>query len=106
MTDSVADYFLNNFSIIKKYNTEIIKGRNFFKKELEKLNVKVIGKNSNFLLLNFKNNKNLKSVLNAFKKNKIYVKSNYKVDLSNCILVTCGKIGTMKKLLKIIRKKI
>ena len=106
LTDSVADYFLNNFSIIKKYNTEIIKGRNFFKKELEKLNVKVIGKNSNFLLLNFKNNKNLKSVLNAFKKNKIYVKSNYKGDLSNCILVTCGKIGTMKKLLKIIRKKI
>lgn len=106
LSDTVAEYFIKNFSIIKKYNKQIIQGREYLKLELKKLRIQVIGKKANFLLINFRNKKILKNILNSLKVNKIYVKSNYKGDLSNCILVTCGNINTMKKLLKIIKNNI
>lgn len=106
LSDTVAEYFIKNFSIIKKYNQQIIQGREYLKLELKKLRIQVIGKKANFLLINFRNKKILKNILNSLKSNKIYVKSNYKGDLSNCILVTCGNINTMKKLLKIIKNNI
>ena len=106
LSDTVAEYFIKNFSIIKKYNKQIIQGREYLKLELKKLRIQVIGKKANFLLINFRNKKILKNILNSLKSNKIYVKSNYKGDLSNCILVTCGNINTMKKLLKIIKNNI
>ena len=106
LSDTVAEYFIKNFSIIKKYNSQVIKGREFLKNQLRKLNIQVIGKNANFLLINLKENKILTKVLRSLKMSKIYVKSNYKGDLSNCILVTCGNVNTMKKLFKIIKQNI
>ena len=97
---------MKNLSIISNYISKVKEGRDFLKKEIEKLNFKVIGEKSNFLLIDFKSQFILKKILKRFKQKKIYVKSNYKGDLSNCILVTCGNINTMKKLLKIIKNNI
>ncbi len=105
-SDKVVEYFVKNFSIISNYIKEVKKGRNYFKKEIEKLNFKVIGNKSNFLLIDFKSNILLKKIINTFENKKIYVKSNYKGALSNCILVTCGTKKNMKKLINIIRKEI
>ena len=105
-TDSVVEYFLKNISIISSYISKVKEGRNFLKKEIEKLNFKVIGEKSNFLLIDFKSQFILKKILKRFKQKKIYVKSNYKGELMNCILVTCGEKKTMKKLLKSITQEI
>ena len=105
-TDKVVEYFLKNFSIISNYISKVQEGRNFLKKEVEKLNFKVIGEKSNFLLIDFKSQFMLKKILKKFKQKKIYVKSNYKGELMNCILVTCGEKKTMKKFLKIITQAI
>ena len=106
LTDKVVDYFIKNFKKIKSYNHSIIKGRNYFKKNLQKLGVKVIGGKANFLLINFKNKETLNKILKKFKKNKIYVKSNYTGELESCILVTCGYVKTMKKILDLIKSEI
>ena len=106
LTDKVVVYFIKNFQKIKNYNHSIIKGRNYFKKNLQKLGVKVIGGKANFLLINFKNKKTLNEILKKFKKNKIYVKSNYGGELASCILITCGYIKTMKKILNLIKSEI
>ena len=106
LTDKVVGYFIKNFNKIKKYNEKIIKGRNYFKKNLQNLGVNVIGGKANFLLVDFKKKEILNKVLIKFKKYKIYVKSNYPGNLENCILVTCGSIKTMKKLFKIIKPEI
>ena len=106
LADKVVEYFLKNFSLISSYIQEVKNGRDFFIKEIRKLNFKVIGKKSNFLLIDFSSKIILEKILKKFKQKKIYVKSNYKGDLSNCILVTCGIKKTMKKLLKIIQSEV
>lgn len=106
LTDKVADYFIRNFNKVKKYNDSIIKGRNYFKKSLQNLGINVIGGKANFLLIDFKKKIILNKILNKFKKKKIYVKSNYSGELSNCILVTCGSTKTMKKLFNLIKLEI
>ena len=106
LADKVVEYFLKNFSLISSYIQEVKNGRDFFIKEIRKLNFKVIGKKSNFLLIDFSSKIILEKILKKFKQKKIYVKSNYKGDLSNCVLVTCGIKKTMKKLLKIIQSEV
>ncbi len=106
LTDKVVSYFIKNFNKIKKYNEKVIKGRNYFKNNLQNIGVEVIGGKANFLLICFKKKQIFNNVLKKFKKFKIYVKSNYSGDLENCILVTCGSIKTMKKLFKIIKLEI
>ena len=59
---------------------------------------------SNFLLIDFGSQSILKKILKKFQQKKIYVKSNYQDELKNCILVTCGKIMTMRKIISIIKR--
>ncbi len=104
LTDTVAQYFFKNFSIISKYIKEVSKGRDLFKREMKKLNFRVVGGKSNFLLIDFGSQSILKKILKKFQQKKIYVKSNYQDELKNCILVTCGKIMTMRKIISIIKR--
>ena len=102
-SDAVVKYFIKNHSIIVNYINKVKQGRDFIKKELSKLDLKVYGKNANFLLIDFKNSITLNKVLNKFSNKKIYVKSNYLGELKNCILITCGPVIIMKKILIIIK---
>ncbi len=104
LSDKVAEYFINNFSIIKKHIKKVIKGRDFLKRELNKIGIISIGGKANFLLVNIDNKEILIKILEKLKTNKIYVKSNYPGDLANSILITCGYIKTMKKFLKVIKE--
>ena len=104
LTDKVAEYFINNFEKIKSYNNSVIQGRDFFKKNLEKLGFQVIGGKANFLLINLKTKKILLNILKKFRDKKIYVKSNYTKELENCILITCGSKKTMQKIFNLIKE--
>ena len=68
------------------------------------MKLNVIGGKSNFLLIDFKNIKLLKEILDKIKKKKIYVKSYNQSYLKTCILLTCGSKKTMNKVLKVIKK--
>jgi histidinol-phosphate aminotransferase len=103
LTDKVAIYFLENNKIIKNYIEEVKEGRNYIKKELLSLNLKVIGGKSNFLLVVFKNKNDYMKIYNKLTSKKIYVKGGYKGDLENAILFTCGPKKIMNNLLKIIK---
>ena len=103
LTDTVVSYFLKNYKIIKNNINKIKKGREFVRSECLKLNYDVIGKYSNFLLINFKNPKIKNIIVQNLEKNKIYTKSNYSGILENCILVTCGSKKIMKKFIKLIK---
>ena len=106
LTDKVVEYFIKNNKEVVKYINEVKKGRDFLIKELKKINIPSIGGKSNFLLINLKNKFLLKKIYNKFLINKIYVKSNYSGQLQYCILITCGRLQTMKKVLKIIKSEI
>ena len=106
LTDTVAIYFLKNKKKVKNYIKKVINGREFVKKELSLKGIKVYGKSSNCLLIKFNNRIQYTRITKALNNEKIYVKSNYQGLLKNCILITCGPITHMKKLVKIINKNI
>lgn len=103
LSDAVIKYFIKNHSIITNYINKVKQGRDFIKKELIKLDLRVYGKDANFLLIDFNDSTILNKILNKFSKQKIYVKSNYSGELKNCILITCGPVAIMKKILIVIK---
>ena len=103
LSDTVIIYFLRNLKIIKNYIKEVIKGRNYFKNEMKKLNYDVIGGKSNFLLVNFRDKDLKQKFFLKLLSKKIYVKANYSGFLSTCILVTCGSKKIMKKVVSVIQ---
>ena len=106
LTDTVALYFLKKFKSIKKYINEVKFGRDYFSKKIIKLGFDVIGKQSNFLLINFKDENICKNVYKGFLKDLIYVKGNYKYPLNSCLLLTCAPKNLMKKILSSLKKSI
>ena len=102
-TDTVVKYFIDNFQIIKNYINKVKLGREYVRSECKKLGFDVIGKYSNFLLIDFKNNMLKKKLITKLNKKKIYVKSNYSGILQNTILVTCGSKQIMKKFIKTLK---
>ena len=103
LTDTVVKYFIDNFQIIKNYINKVKLGREYVRSECKKLGFDVIGKYSNFLLIDFKNKMLKKKLTTKLNKKKIYVKSNYSGILQNTILVTCGSKQIMKKFIKTLK---
>lgn len=106
LTDTVAIYFLKNKTMVENYIKKVINGREFVKKQLNKKGIRVYGKTSNCLLIKLPSQIQHKKITKALSKEKIYVKSNYQGLLKDCILITCGPITYMKKLIKVINKNI
>lgn len=99
LSDSVVIYFLKNFSKVKNYIKQVKIGREYLRKECLKLGYNVIGRYSNFLLIDFKNQNLKNKIVAKLQKNKIYTKYIYSGILKNCILVTCGTKNLMSKLI-------
>lgn len=104
LTDTVAVYFLKNINFIKNYIKKVISGREFVRKEMKKINIKVFGKKSNCLLIKFNSSDQYFKIIKALSDNKIYVKSGYNGMLTNLILITCGPITHMKRFVWIVKK--
>ena len=103
LTDTVVKYFIDNFQIIKNYINKVKIGREYVRNECKKLGFNVIGKYSNFLLIDLRNNLLKKKLIKKLNNKKIYVKSNYTGILQNTILVTCGSKQIMKKFIKTLK---
>ena len=72
-TDTVVKYFIDNFQIIKNYINKVKLGREYVRSECKKLGFDVIGKYSNFLLIDFKNNMLKKKLITKLNKKKKYM---------------------------------
>lgn len=106
LVDKVAIYFLQNKKLVNNYIIKVKQGRDFIKNELKKINLRVIGGRSNYLLVIFNNDKEYNKAYKSLLTHKIYVKGGYKGILKNGILFTCGPKKFMKRLLAIIKKNI
>ena len=104
LSDTVAIYFLKNIKKIYNYIAQVKKGRDFLKKEIQKLGFRVIGGKANFLLINFNKTETAKKVCHGLLKKYIYVKGNYQAPFDRCILLTCGPKKIMYRVYKEIKK--
>lgn len=101
----VAESFLKNNRIVDEYIKDTKNGSNHFKKFLKKKNIKYYVSYANFILVDFKNNKNFKKMLNIAKKNKILIHG--EPNLPGCeyyIKFTIGPKAYMKVIENLITK--
>lgn len=104
LSTKVAEYLLDNYSTVKKYNLSVIKSRDRIKKELKKLNIISFGNYGNYLLIDFYNNKFASHVVEALKFRKIYTKGPWKGKFDKYISISLGPFSKMKKFLKILKE--
>ena len=100
----VADYLLDNWKLVKKYNQEVIRSREFVKKELKKLNISSFGRYGNYLLINMNDKLMNERLIKFLKKDKIYVKGPWKDPYQNFFSISIGPKYLMKRFLNRIRK--
>ena len=74
----VADYLLDNWKLVKKYNQEVIRSREFVKKELKKIQISSDGKYGNYLLIDMKDKLKNKKLVNFLKEIKFMLKDHGK----------------------------
>ena len=95
----IAEYFIKNKKIIKVYNNEIIKSREWLKNVLKNKNIECYAINSMQLLIRFKK-KQVKNIVSKLNKKKIYVKGPLLKPFDDVIIITIGKKNTMLKFYK------
>ena len=71
---SDLSFFIENKKLIKSYNLKVIKGREYFCKELRKKKYLINNGNGLSILIFMRSNTNLKKKYNILLKNKIYTK--------------------------------
>ncbi len=102
----VAEYFLSNMNITKKYIFEIKEGLKYLKEELDKNNIKNFGGlNSNYIFIDFENMNYKKKIYKKLIKNNIILRNNWAKPFDKGLLVSGTNKKNMKKLLFILLKK-
>ena len=98
----IAEYFMKNIHLIKKFQKEIINSRLWLKLQLSKLKVHSYSNSAYGLLIRLETN-NLIHLKKLFRKNRIYVRF-LDYPFKNYILITLGPKNIMKNFLDVFKK--
>ena len=104
VSNAVAEYLLDNYSIVKNYNSEVIISREYTKNVLTDMGIKAYGAKGNYLLLDLESKSNAEDYVRYLNKNYIYVKGPWKDLWENYITITIGPKNLMEKFLKVTNK--
>jgi histidinol-phosphate aminotransferase len=97
LTNAVAEYLLDNYDIVKKYNESVIASRNNLKIILEDLDIPTHGSNGNYLLLDMKEAGRAKEFVSYLKEREIYVKGPWSAPRDKYITITIGPATLMDR---------
>ena len=93
----IAMWALNNRKILDNHVSQIKKGSEYIQKNLTKLNIFFKGGNvTNAVLIRLKDKKDTENLRLFMRKKKIYIKTNFKDKIENCIRVSLGPVDKMK----------
>tara|TARA_B100000700_G_scaffold204839_1_gene225209 strand:+ start:832 stop:1914 length:1083 start_codon:yes stop_codon:yes gene_type:complete len=96
---AVAEYLLDNYSIIKKNTLKIKISRKLLKKNLKKIGLQSRSQYGNYVLIKFNDAKKAKNVVKFLRKKFIYVKGPYKKPWDSFINISIGPYNLMKRFL-------
>ena len=95
-------YLYKNKSIVKKHIKELVKGKEYLKGELKKINMNYIETYGNFIHINL--GKNLIRFTSILRKNKILVRKGPGVSgYENYLRLSLGSVTQMKKIINLIK---
>ena len=93
----IAMWALNNRKILDNHVSQIKKGSEYIQKNLTKLNIFFKGGNvTNAVLIRLKDKKDTENLRLFMRKKKIYIRTNFKDKIENCIRVSLGPVDKMK----------
>ena len=93
----IAMWALNNRKILDNHVSQIKKGSKYIQRSLTKLNVLFKGGNvTNAVLIRLRNKKDTENLRLFMRKRKIYIRTNFKDKIENCIRISLGPVDKMK----------
>ena len=101
---AVAEYLLDNYSLVKKNCKKITYSRKIIKKKLKELGLRCRSQFGNYVLIKFNNFDEAVSVVNFLRKKLIYVKGPYQKPLDSHINISIGPLTVMKRFLSELSK--
>ena len=104
LSNEFLNYCLKNKTELKNYFKEIKNSREFFSKELKKLNLQVPKSYGNFQLVNFNNKKTKLKVFNQIRKKNINITEEKTLNENNYLRFTLSTKTTMVLVINMIKK--
>ena len=93
----IAMWALNNRKILDNHVSQIKEGSKYIQKSLKKLNIFFKGGNvTNAVLIRLRNKKDTENLRLFMRKRKIYIRTNFKDKIENCIRISLGPVDKMK----------
>ncbi len=93
----IAVWALNNKKILDNHVSQIKKGSQYIQKNLTKLNVFFKGGNvTNAVLIRLRDKEDTENLRKFMRKRKIYIRTNFKDKIENCIRISLGPVDKMK----------
>ena len=104
LSNAVAEYLLDNYSMVEKYNSDVVDARNEIKMTLASLGINSHGQNGNYLLLDLGSAARSQEYAKFMLDQKIYIKGPWKGDYSQYVTITIGPMRLMERFLKATRE--
>ena len=99
LSNSIAEYLIDNFNIVEDYNRQVIESREFIKSELSNLKINSYGNKGNYLLIDLKNQTFASEFVEILRDNLVYVKGPWKKPWERYITISIGPKESMEKFL-------
>lgn len=97
LTNAVAEYLLDNYSMVENYNAKVISARTALKSILNTLDIANWGTSGNFLLLDMMDDVRAKSYVETLKAQNIYVKGPWSAPWNKYVTITIGPLEVMQR---------
>src|SRR5437667_6366502 len=96
---------LDHPKIMRDYVRATAKGRDYLRKELDRLGMRWHGGDyTNAMLVFLRDNDSVKELVAFLKARKIYIRAAFEKPLDRCVRITLGPVGAMRPLLAELKK--
>jgi histidinol-phosphate aminotransferase len=104
VSNAIAEYLLDHYEIVDNYIQEVIQGREFVRRELERLGFDVHGGAGNYLLIDLKNPALAEKIVIELRNSLVYVKGPWSPPWNKYITITVGPTHLMQRFLDVFAK--
>jgi histidinol-phosphate aminotransferase len=97
LSNAVAEYLLDNYSMVEQYNAKVVAAREQIKSTLAGLGIPAHGNTGNYLLLDLGNAERAKNYVTTLRDQKIYIKGPWSGPYDRFTTITLGPIEVMER---------
>jgi histidinol-phosphate aminotransferase len=102
---AIGEYIIDHPEIMHDYVRGVEEGREYVKKELQRLGVRYFGGNvTNGMLIFLRDKDDTENLLATLKEDQIYVRGSFEPPIENCVRLTLGPKEAMEKFIAVLAR--